>query len=393
MTTRVNHQFSLLLYALVSDGLLGTGDGWFKLFDNGYDASSDKWCTDRLIANNGRLSVNLPQGLKGGYYLARPEVVALHNATNGGAQFYTGCAQLFLESTGNLVPEETVSIPGYVKDGEDSVKFNIYDNKNAEYKVPGPAVAKLSASGAQTASDAVTAQTEGLRPEGCIQENANWCGKEVPSYTTESGCWAAGENCWKQADECFSSAPATGNKGCTTWQAKCQEINDNCNAGNFQGPPNKGKDLTPKARTIEVGLVMETVGGGVGSSSPKTSAAAAKPSSAKAEEVEPTTAPAAVTSKAADGYAEPSQDKPANAVTSATRTAAPTRATSKANVPKTTLTISASENAPAPTGKPRCPEGYECVTKVTTEVVTQTQYVTVEVDGYKKRRSLHARRA
>ena len=92
----------------------GAGDGWFKLFDHGYDNSTKRWCTDEIIDNNGLLSVNLPKGLEGGYYLARPEILALHNAANNDPQFYTGCAQIFLTSTGNLGPEETVSIPGYV---------------------------------------------------------------------------------------------------------------------------------------------------------------------------------------------------------------------------------------------------------------------------------------
>lgn len=86
----------------------GHGDGWFKLFDDGYDAGSDKWCSDKLIDNNGYFSVVLPKGLQGGYYLARPELLALHNANKGDPQFYTSCAQIFLQSDGDLVPESTV---------------------------------------------------------------------------------------------------------------------------------------------------------------------------------------------------------------------------------------------------------------------------------------------
>ncbi|KAJ8107866.1 hypothetical protein OPT61_g8570 [Boeremia exigua] len=90
------------------------GEGWFKIFENGYDSSSDSWCSDKIIDNNGLLNVKLPAGLEGGNYLARPEILALHAANDNDPQFYTGCAQIFLESDGNLVPESTVSIPGYV---------------------------------------------------------------------------------------------------------------------------------------------------------------------------------------------------------------------------------------------------------------------------------------
>jgi Auxiliary Activity family 9 (formerly GH61) len=140
-----------------------------------------------MINNNGRMSVVLPSNLQGGYYLVRPEFLALHNAVKGDPQFYIGCAQIFLESSGNLTPESTVSIPGYVKAGEESVSFNIYYNPdNKPYPVPGPAVAKLKAGAATTQKS----QDEGVKPAGCILENANWCGYEVPSYTNEAGCWA-----------------------------------------------------------------------------------------------------------------------------------------------------------------------------------------------------------
>ncbi|KAF2688204.1 lytic polysaccharide monooxygenase [Lentithecium fluviatile CBS 122367] len=375
------------------------GDGWFKVFDHGYDSSSDQWCTDRLIANKGRLSVKLPKGLQGGYYLARPEVVALHNATDGGAQFYMGCAQVFLESSGALIPEETVSIPGYVQAGEPSVKFNIYVNKNAEYKIPGPPVAKLtSSSGVAAAGTAQTAQTEGLRPDDAIAENANWFGTEVPSYSDESGCWASGEKCWKQLDACYKAAPPTGNKGCEIWQKKCQGINDACEAKNFDGPPNKGVDLTPKAETIDVGLVMATVGGGVDASAPKTTAAAKedKPKSTAAaatttkEEVPLSTVSGATsTTAAAPSSKVPAPSKSEPTAASSSKGYAYGGADAEGDKTKTTITVPASEKAPAPTEPAKCPEGFECHTVVEMEYVTVTEYVTL---GSQRRRSMHWRR-
>ncbi|OAG09726.1 uncharacterized protein CC84DRAFT_1202378 [Paraphaeosphaeria sporulosa] len=275
----------------------GAGDGWFKLMDDGYHADTDKWCTDRLIDNKGRLSVELPKGLEGGYYLARPEVVALHNATNGQAQFYTGCAQIFLESTGSLVPESTVAIPGpdYVSAGQSSVKFNIYVGKNAEYQVPGPAVANFTQN-VNLASDAQLQQTEGLVPSSCIAQSANWCGKEVASYSDETGCWASGEDCWTQGKKCWAEAPATGGSVCQLWSDKCTAINDQCKAKNFNGPPNKGKVLTPKRETIDIGLIIKPVGGGnieSGSAAPKSSAAAPKSSAPPAFTSAPALAPSA----------------------------------------------------------------------------------------------------
>lgn len=31
-------------------------------------------------------------------------------------------------------------------------------------------------------------QTEGLKPANCVLENANWCGIELDSYSTQVGC-------------------------------------------------------------------------------------------------------------------------------------------------------------------------------------------------------------
>ncbi|KAF2265802.1 hypothetical protein CC78DRAFT_460452 [Lojkania enalia] len=347
------------------------GDGWFKIFDYGYDADNKEWCTDKLIANNGLLSVNLPKGLKGGYYLARPEVLALHNAFNGDPQFYASCAQIFVESTGDLVPEETVSIPGYVKAGEESVSFNIYNRDNAEYPTCGPEVAKLTSSSSAAGAElqAQTEQNEGEKPAGVICENGNWFGFEVSDYSDEAGCWASGEECWNQANTCWDTAPVTGGKGCELWQAKCQEINDNCKAKNFNGPPNKGKVLTPKAETIDVGLMLPTSGGGV-VSSPKTTTVEVK-SSAPAK-----TSPAAPSMTTTAG--DEAEVKPVQTV-----------AETPGETPVYTTASAASEAAPVPT-KAVCPPGYHCVTAYTTVVETEVVYQTVYVDY--RRRSVNHRR-
>ncbi|CAO2654799.1 Nn.00g115320.m01.CDS01 [Neocucurbitaria sp. VM-36] len=377
----------------------GTGDGWFKLFDHGYDSSTDRWCTDEIIDNNGLLSVNLPKGLEGGYYLARPEILALHAANSGDPQFYTGCAQIFLESSGNLVPEETVSIPGYVKYNQPATSFDIYNTDNAKYTVPGPSVAKLTAKGTQSGSEAQTSQTEGQKPEGCLVENANWCGYEVPSYSSESGCWAASEDCYSQGQVCWDSAPPTGNAGCEIWQDKCKGIQNQCSAGNFNGPPNKGKVLTPEKKSIDVGKVMATVGGGI------VDAPAPKTSSTKKEEAQTETPAKATDAASADNKesskpATPAKTTPAEAAApkptsddsyesepetdDEEKEPAPSAVSSASDAPEYTITVAPSTpGAPAPTEAPQvCPKGWKCVTE--TVVVTQTVYVTAAYDSYKR---------
>ena len=65
-----------LLELFLSNFIVATGDGWFKVASEGY--AGGKWCTDKVIENGGFMSFNLPKGLLGGDYLVRPEILALH---------------------------------------------------------------------------------------------------------------------------------------------------------------------------------------------------------------------------------------------------------------------------------------------------------------------------
>lgn len=55
----------------------------------------------------------------------------------------------------------------------------------------------------------------------------------------------ASKDCWSQNTDCYNNGGATGSKHCPIWEAKCRGIQDACNAKNFHGPPNQGKNLTP----------------------------------------------------------------------------------------------------------------------------------------------------
>ncbi|QSZ34196.1 hypothetical protein DSL72_005785 [Monilinia vaccinii-corymbosi] len=226
------------------------GDGWFKIWHEGYDSSTQKWCTERLMQNNGYLSVTIPSDLAGGYYLVRPELLSLHNADQSppNPQFYAGCAQIYLESTGTATPKDTVSIPGYVKISDPSVLYSIWNPSPIPYKMPGPAPyqpgssAAIDTTGVEAAKfSAKQDQTEGLLPQNAVLTNANWWAIEVAAYTTEDGCWNASADCWKQTQACYDSAPPTGNAGCRTWEAHCKEIQHGCQAGKFNGPPQLAK--------------------------------------------------------------------------------------------------------------------------------------------------------
>lgn len=102
--------------------------------------TSRKWCTEKLIENDGFLSVRIPKDLLGGGYLIGTELLSLHEADKNPPQpqWYIGCAQIFLESTATSVPVDTVKIPGYVDSAHPSLHFNIYYRPRFPYIAPGP---------------------------------------------------------------------------------------------------------------------------------------------------------------------------------------------------------------------------------------------------------------
>lgn len=169
----------------------GVGDGWFSIFYEGYNNATGKWCTERMM-DNGKISVEIPNDLAPGDYLIRSELLAMHSAAvpdKPDPQFYISCAQVFLKSTGSAVPKDTVSIPsGYVNMQMPAMTYNIYlgPEHNAAYPDYGPPVYKSSG---QSNGKGNQVQTKGLKKEGCVLEDGDWCGVEVPKYTDEHGCW------------------------------------------------------------------------------------------------------------------------------------------------------------------------------------------------------------
>jgi cellulase len=119
-----------------------TGLKWFKIWEDGFDASTGKWGVDRLIANKGKVSFTIPKCIASGDYLLRVEIIALHSAQSyPGAQFYMECAQLNISGGGSTSPA-TVSFPGAYKGSDPGITMSIYYPPVTSYKIPGPAVFK-----------------------------------------------------------------------------------------------------------------------------------------------------------------------------------------------------------------------------------------------------------
>lgn len=282
-----------------------SGDGWFKLWDEGYDESSGKWCTQKMIGNAGRISVTIPESLAGGDYLVRPELLALHNiAVKNQPEYYVGCAQVFLESSGSDGPKETVSIPGYTSMSDSGNQYNAFDKPLKPFTVPGPKVYESVGGYSRMASQK---QTNGLAPADCVLTNDNWCAKELPDFSDEEGCWKADKDCWAQLDECYDDASSAGSANCKIWEKKCKANQSTCKSGG-SGPANKGQNLNPEIPMIDTPASSNgntnygSSGSDSGSDSKNQEASSAAPSSTAA----------AVSSSSPDSYKKKEVKAPAS---------------------------------------------------------------------------------
>ncbi|KAG8922319.1 hypothetical protein FRC02_011945 [Tulasnella sp. 418] len=142
----------------------GAGNVWVKIYQDNY--SGGQWPVDRLIANGGKHSVNIPN-VAAGDYLLRAELLTLHEADTiytansaRGIQLYMSCIQIKVTSNGVNLPSG-VSFPGAYKYTDPGIHFNLYSASPSSYIVPGPAVwnGQGSGGGTQTTTAPGSVQT------------------------------------------------------------------------------------------------------------------------------------------------------------------------------------------------------------------------------------------
>lgn len=115
---------------------------FFKIDAAGYE--SDKWATDKLIANNQTWTVTIPTDIADGQYVLRHEIIALHSANQeNGAQNYPKCINIEVTGGGSASPATTAADKLYTED-DAGIKVNINAGMTS-YKIPGPAVYSASA--------------------------------------------------------------------------------------------------------------------------------------------------------------------------------------------------------------------------------------------------------
>ncbi|KAL5480820.1 hypothetical protein ACEPAI_9760 [Sanghuangporus weigelae] len=121
----------------------GTDAVWFKVAEAGKTADGKWAATDLLYADNSIAYFTIPASLKPGQYVVRHEIIALHSAFNyPGAQFYPSCIQFEVTGSGSATPPSSylVSFPGAYTPGTPGIVFDVYDNTDQPYPIPGPPV-------------------------------------------------------------------------------------------------------------------------------------------------------------------------------------------------------------------------------------------------------------
>ncbi|KAG9085706.1 hypothetical protein FS749_004213 [Ceratobasidium sp. UAMH 11750] len=128
----------------------GEGPVWVKLFDQGF---TNDWATNYLIAAKGHVTITLPD-LAPGEYLLRPEIIALHEGETDftvnsarGAQFYMGCGQIKVVSSGSVPLSAGIDFQKDHKHDSPGILFDVYSKPGSSYTSPGGAVSSIAVAG------------------------------------------------------------------------------------------------------------------------------------------------------------------------------------------------------------------------------------------------------
>lgn len=117
----------------------GSGS-WTKIYSattSNITSQGLQWATNGISS----FVFDIPSETPAGEYLVRAEGLALHGAsTEGGAQWYIGCAQIKVTGSGSGTLSPSVQIPGVYKGDEPGILINIYWPVPTNYTAPGPAL-------------------------------------------------------------------------------------------------------------------------------------------------------------------------------------------------------------------------------------------------------------
>jgi len=219
-----SHKGPCLVYMAKSD--TGRGTVWFKIAEEGYNTATKEWCATRLRNTQGKWEFTLPTDISPGNYLLRMELIALHDGTQMyGSQPYVSCAELTVTGSGTVNPgsDFLVSFPGAYSHTDAGILYNVYQNPQPAYPIPGPKVYKSGAaptnqqtSAQQTSNQQTSQQTSNQQTSN--QQTSNQQTSQQTSNRLTS----------QQTSNQQTSTPATSggnnNNGCANIIDQCKTL-------------------------------------------------------------------------------------------------------------------------------------------------------------------------
>ncbi|KAJ1951469.1 hypothetical protein FBU59_000134 [Linderina macrospora] len=131
----------------------GLGASWFKVFEYGYDAVTNKWCTDLIHEGGGKVNFTIPADIKDGDYIVRGEFKCptLKGVVDSS---FVNCAHISVTGGGNAEPKGYDIIKTYLASKESRYFAR---NKNfTTYPIPGPPVYIAGSSSKQNAARTIS---------------------------------------------------------------------------------------------------------------------------------------------------------------------------------------------------------------------------------------------
>ncbi|KAH0285605.1 putative endoglucanase, partial [Aureobasidium sp. EXF-3399] len=217
-TWPTSHHGPVITYLAKCDGDCADADKaslkWFKIDAVGIvsgDSNTGTWASDKLIANQFKWDVKIPDSIASGNYVARHEIIALHSANNvGGAQNYPQCINLEVKSSGSDVPEGVVGTELYTAQDK-GIFVNIYypGFQADEYDMPGPALyTGGSGSGSAPASSAAASSAP-----------ASSAAQTTAAYSAPATSSAESTYATSSAEATYSTASSSSSAAAITTQA------------------------------------------------------------------------------------------------------------------------------------------------------------------------------
>lgn len=119
---------------------------WTKIAESGLVSGPANtkgiWATDMLRENGGINSATIPKSIAPGKYVIRNEIIALHRAHINEPEFYMQCGNIEVtgDGTDDLSGSGVPAAELYSRSDSQLFGFSIYDSRDTEWPIPGPAL-------------------------------------------------------------------------------------------------------------------------------------------------------------------------------------------------------------------------------------------------------------